>query len=476
VAALSRRPGFFWLESGLVRPPLGRFSFAGAEPWAVVRAWGRRVEVDVRRAVLPDVGPGRRVLQADPLAALRAWLPAAPADAEAPVPFAGGAVGVLGYELGALLPPLAPLDRPGRDGLDLPDLCFLLVDRVLAWDHADARGFALGLGVGRDSAAAAAAAAAAAREVAAAGAGAPRPWEAPPDAPPDRRARAHRLFDEASHAKAVARILDAVAAGDVYQACLTHRLDAPCAGDPLRLYGALRRLNPAPFAAFLDLPDAALVSSSPERFLRVAPDGAVESRPIKGTRRRGAGPAADRAEAAALAASEKDRAENLMIVDLVRNDLGRVCATGSVHVPELFAVETYAAVHQLVSTVRGRLRPECDALDAVAAAFPPGSMTGAPKRAAVQLLARLEPVRRGFYAGALGYLDARGGCDLSVVIRSAIVKDGRAYVHTGGGIVADSDPAAEWREAEDKVAPLLAALSGGTVPPARLRARSRSRR
>jgi anthranilate/para-aminobenzoate synthase component I len=153
-----------------------------------------------------------------------------------------------------------------------------------------------------------------------------------------------------------------------------------------------------------------------------------------------------------------------MIVDLVRNDLGRVCETGSVHVPELFAVEPYASVFQLVSTVRGRLAPGRTALDAVRAAFPPGSMTGAPKRAAQELLARLEPVRRGLYSGALGYLDLRGGADLSVTIRSAVLAGGRAFVHTGGGIVADSEPAAEWGEAEDKARALLAALAASAGP------------
>jgi anthranilate/para-aminobenzoate synthase component I len=217
-------------------------------------------------------------------------------------------------------------------------------------------------------------------------------------------------------------------------------------------------LNPAPFACLLALPDATLVGSSPERFLKVGAEGWVESRPIKGTRPRGANPDEDRRLRAALAASAKDRAENLMIVDLVRNDLGRVCEIGSVHVPELFAIEPYQTVFQLVSTVRGRLARGADALDAVQAAFPPGSMTGAPKLAAMELLARLEPGPRGLYSGAVGYLDLRGGCDLAVTIRSIVLHGGRAFVHTGGGIVADSDSRAEWCEAEDKARALVAAL------------------
>ncbi len=162
--------------------------------------------------------------------------------------------------------------------------------------------------------------------------------------------------------------------------------------------------------------------------------------------------------------SEKDRAENLMIVDLVRNDLGRVCETGSIEVPELFAIEDYASVFQMVSTIRGRLRPDCDVVDLLRATFPPGSMTGAPKLAAMRILDRLEPVRRGIYSGAIGYLDVRGGADLSVVIRSILLRNGRAYVHTGGAIVADSDPASEWRETLAKARPLLAALEGDGPP------------
>jgi para-aminobenzoate synthetase component 1 len=253
-----------------------------------------------------------------------------------------------------------------------------------------------------------------------------------------------------------------IVAGNVYEANLTQRMTAPFAGDAWSLYRALRGLSPAPFACFLDLPDGAILSSSPERFLRLTPDGRVESRPIKGTRPRGETPQSDRALAEELASSEKDRAENLMIVDLVRNDLGRVCEIGSVKVPEMMRVERYASLHQLVSTVEGRLAEGSDALDLVRAAFPPGSMTGAPKIAAVRLLDSLEPVRRGVYSGVVGYLDARGGLDLSVVIRTLLVKKGAAHLHVGGAVVADSDPSAEYEESLDKARALLAALAACT--------------
>ena len=223
----------------------------------------------------------------------------------------------------------------------------------------------------------------------------------------------------------------------------------------------LRRSNPAPFAACIELPDVAVLSSSPERFLRVDAAGRVQSRPIKGTRPRGRSAREDAELSDALARSTKDRAENLMIADLVRNDLGRVCELGSVVVPSLMAIEPYASVWQMVTTVEGDLATGRDALDALRACFPPGSMTGAPKIAAMRYIERLEPVRRGIYSGALGYFDVRGGIDTSVVIRSIFVRHGRAHLHVGGGVVADSTAEDEYRESFDKATALLDALERG---------------
>ena len=463
VGGLSRRTGFWWLDSALVDGRLGRFSFAGAEPWCVLRSRDRRNTWEVGRAARLRHPPGRSTQPGDPLEALRTLLPAPPlASLPLELPFAGGALVALSYELGATL---EPVEAAAADPLALPDLTAFGVDRLYACDHVERRLYALAWAEGAEPESAARGAEHAARALAES-----LPDAEPPPAPGSaaRALEIERGFDEESHAKTVEQIRAAIAAGDLYQACLTHRLTLPYAGDPLALAGALRRINPAPFACLLSLPDATLVGSSPERFLRVSADRWVESRPIKGTRPRGEGPAEDRALRAELAQAEKDRAENLMIVDLVRNDLGRVCEPGSIHVPELFAVEAHASVFQLVSTVRGRLAPGRGALDAVRAAFPPGSMTGAPKLAAMQLLARLEPVRRGLYSGAVGYLDLRGGADLSVTIRSIILAGGRAHLHSGGGIVADSTPASEWREAEDKARALLAALATASVAPRRL--------
>jgi aminodeoxychorismate synthase component I len=469
VAGLARRPGFWWLDSALAQPPLGRFSFAGAEPWCVLRAHGERIACEVARTpwALPRLGE-----RGDALAALRALLPprgatfARAAEESFSLPFAGGLVVALGYELGAAFEGVAPASDPAP--LPFAGATALGVDRLYAFDHLAGRAYAVALCAGDSEHAAEDAARAAARRLTRDAP--PGAWEARAERDAVRRDVAEsrpkagcrareprRGFDAREHAKALEQIRERIAAGDLYQACLTHRIEAEPVVDAFAYYCALRAVNPAPFGAFLALREGAIACSSPERFLRCDANGWLETRPIKGTRPRRAEPAADRAEAAALRVSEKDRAENLMIVDLARNDLGRVSELGSVHVPELFAVESYATVHQLVSTVRGRLASGRDALDAVRAAFPPGSMTGAPKRAALQLLARLERARRGVYSGALGYLDARGGCDLAVVIRTALLTPTRFALHTGGGVVADSTPAAEWAEAESKAAALLAA-------------------
>lgn len=472
VLAALRAGGYAWLlDSSLPGAPLGRFSFVGADPYLVARARAGELRLDARRVVRPDLVPGTSVRVGDPFELVRSLMPPPPrvtrGAARCPVPFVGGAVGYWGYELGERTVPVAAPVRRERPGLSLPDLALCFVDRLIAIDHLEERAWLLGLGFGSDATAAEARAREAcgrlARQIDGLPAATPTGARGAPSASrllAPEPAGLSAFFDEGSYAEAVRAIGREIAAGNVYQANLTHRMELPLPGvDALDLYRELRELNPAPFAAYLELPEAAVLSSSPERFLRVEADGRVESRPIKGTRPRGGTREEDRRLQQELRRSEKDRAENLMIVDLVRNDLGRVCEIGSVEVPELMAVEPYATVHQLVSTVTGRLCADRDALDLVQAAFPPGSMTGAPKRAAMQILDRLEPVRRGVYAGGLGYLDLRGGLDLSVVIRTLVLAQGRAHLHVGGGVVADSDPVAEWQETLDKARALLAALS-----------------
>jgi para-aminobenzoate synthetase len=250
-------------------------------------------------------------------------------------------------------------------------------------------------------------------------------------------------------------------AGHSYEICLTNKLVGEGSPEPLGLYRALRRANPAPFAAYLRFGERAVLSSSPERFLAIDREGVAEARPIKGTSRRGGSPEEDARLAEALCTSEKNRAENVTIVDLLRNDLGRVCKLGSVEVPELMRVETYETVHQLVSSVRGRLRGDVSAAECIRACFPPGSMTGAPKLRTMEILDELEGEARGPYSGAIGYLGLGGACDLSVTIRTIVLDGSSVAIGTGGAIVADSDPGAEIEEMLLKAAAPAAALDPG---------------
>ncbi|MFI8691667.1 aminodeoxychorismate synthase component I [Stutzerimonas kunmingensis] len=255
----------------------------------------------------------------------------------------------------------------------------------------------------------------------------------------------------------IERIQTYIQAGDCYQVNFTQRFRAGCSGDPWIAYRALREACPTPYAGFVALEDGAIASLSPERFLRLQ-QGHVETRPIKGTRPRGADERSDAAQAQALLASDKDRAENLMIVDLLRNDLGRSCRIGSVRVPQLFALESYPNVHHLVSCVTGELADGHDAFDLLAGSFPGGSITGAPKIRAMQIIDELEPTRRSIYCGSLLYVDVRGEMDSSIAIRTLLIRDGQASCWGGGGIVADSDWQAEYQESIDKVKVLLQTL------------------
>ena len=249
-----------------------------------------------------------------------------------------------------------------------------------------------------------------------------------------------------------------IAAGDVYQLCLTNQIELEVSGDPLLTFIDLRSSNPAPYAAYLRFGSQSIICSSPEQFLKIDSNGIISSKPIKGTRRRDPDPVVDSALAQELAEDEKERAENLMIVDLMRNDLGRVCVVGSVDVPKLFEVETYATVHQLVSTVVGKLLPEASVFDAVESAFPGGSMTGAPKLRAIEIIGELEAGPRGVYSGAVGFIASNGAAELGMTIRTIVFENGRATIGVGGGITIDSVPEAELEETKLKAKALLHAL------------------
>ncbi len=467
----------------------GDVAMIGAEPYLALRAYrsSERLANGAlgARVVIEERGAAPRTEVGDPLEILRALLAehaVDPAIFKGPrvLPFLAGAVGYIGYETGQMLERLP--GRP-RARLDLPDIALFFHEWVLGQDRRTGTTFLSVLGRGAAQAQARREAERMRDRLLAELGSFEQRTRFPPSSPPSlaRPTAPHVPVPSPVAARSVPSLLAAsraeptvprdvyldkirvakehILAGDAFEICLTHRIDAPFTGDPFALWQRLRRESPAPFSAFLDLPEAAIVSSSPERFLSLNEARTAESRPIKGTRPRGATPAEDARLADELATSAKDRAENTMIVDLVRNDLGRVCRFGSVEVPELCAVERYATVHQLVSTVRGQLEDGRDAVDAIRACFPPGSMTGAPKIEAMTILERLEPMERGVYSGALGWLDFSGPFDLSVVIRTVVVKSGRAHLHVGGAIVADSDAAAEHDETMDKARALLAAIA-----------------
>jgi para-aminobenzoate synthetase component 1 len=265
-------------------------------------------------------------------------------------------------------------------------------------------------------------------------------------------------FSRDGYIDAVRRAVEYVHAGDVFQVNISQRLLAPLTEHPLELYGRLRQTSPSPFGCYLDLGDFQILSSSPERFLQLSANGEVSTRPIKGTRPRGKTPAEDAALLRDLVTNPKDRAENVMIVDLLRNDLGRVCEYGSVKVPAVCEVESFRHVHHLVSEVRGKLRPGLTAFDLLRAAFPGGSVTGAPKVRAMEIIAELEPTARGPYCGSVGWIGFDGAMDTNILIRTFTAGRGWVQFPVGGGIVADSDPATEYEETLHKAAGMLRAL------------------
>ncbi|MGH2943312.1 MAG: aminodeoxychorismate synthase component I, partial [Solirubrobacteraceae bacterium] len=371
---------------------------------------------------------------------------------ELPFDLNGGFVGYLGYELKA--------DCGATDAheAELPDAFLLLADRIVAIDHERGETHLLALsGDGdRDDLAAAQAWLA----DAAAALDDPPALDEPRMLDHGQAALEFRLSRGREHYMAnVETCKRLLASGESYEICLTNKLALPALHDPFELYRVLRRVNPAPYSAYLRMREGAVLSSSPERFLRVARDRTVEAKPIKGTARRDAEPGADVAARHALARSPKDRAEHLMIVDLLRNDLGLVSQIGSVHVPKLMDVESYETVHQLVSTIRGRLRDDVDLVDCIRATFPGGSMTGAPKLRTMEIIDALEGMPRGVYSGALGYLALNGTADLSVVIRTIVATRAGATIGSGGAIVMLSDAEDEYDEMLLKAQPLLDAVS-----------------
>ncbi len=443
---LSRLPHALFLDSARRDPLLGRYSFITADPfdYFALPADGCDALAELARRIAP--------FRAAPLAALP--------------PFQGGAAGLFSYDLGRSL---EKVPRPRFEEFDVPALAVGLYDVVLAVDHVEDRAWIISQGLPETEPAAR-------RRRAADRLAQFRTWldEPPrsvPIAPEDLLPAASLApqfavagpsgltsnFSAPDYLRAIGRAIEYIHAGDVFQVNIAQRLLAPAHDDAVSLYLRLRRKNPATFAGYFDLGHAQIVSASPERFLSVR-GRQVEARPIKGTRQRTAQPEADLFAADEMLASEKDRAENVMIVDLLRNDLARVCSADSVRVTQLCRLETYEFVQHLVSAVEGTLRAECSPLDLVRAAFPGGSITGAPKVRAMEIIAELEPTARGAYCGAMGYLGFDGSLDTSILIRTITAARGWWQAPVGGGIVAQSVPHREYEETWHKATGLLRAL------------------
>ncbi len=460
---LANLPHLLFLDSNNRHPTLGRYSFVTADPFGWLRA---------RRGVVNWSGPGPSPHQEvnDPFAVLSGLLTQMPLHTVPGVPpFQGGAAGLLGYDL---CHHLERLPWPGRDDFGLPDMALGFYDWVFAFDAIAGRAWLISTGLPAETESERQRRSrdrmewvlslsqkttdlsfrAGHRETINRSVSPPAP-----SYPVSGLPGVWSNFDRPGFLEAIRHGIEYVHAGDCFQVNLAQRLLARPPLPPLGLYARLRQRNPAPFAGYFDLGEAVLLSASPERFLRLEA-GEVETRPIKGTRPRGATPEEDRRQAEELLRSLKDRAENIMIIDLLRNDLGRVCQYGTVRVEAVCRLESYRYVHHLVSEVRGRLRPGLGAVDLLRAAFPGGSVTGAPKVRAMEIIAELEPTVRGPYCGSLGYLGFDGSMDTSILIRTFTLAGGWLQFPVGGGIVADSTPEGEYVETLHKARGLLLAL------------------
>ena len=457
------------LESARIDDRIGRYSFVTADPYLIFKSRGDTVEL-----ILPETPNGkygrRAAIRRNPLLKLRELLdnyrtvrvPGLP-------PFTGGAVGFFSYDF---VRQLETLPRKAVADLDIPEAYFVFVDLVVAFDHVQNRRWVIvnpgareqELGFRRPGSGEWAglydrAAEKLAGTIVKLDAASRRSGASGPEAHPavKRVSLVSNLSRDVFEAM-VRRCKEYIAAGDIYQANLSQRFAAVIGdADPLRLYRILNAVNPSPFAAFLDFGDLKLVSSSPERLVRLC-EGVADTRPIAGTRRRGADKAETRELSAELLTNEKERAEHIMLLDLERNDLGKVCEYGTVAVDEMMVVEGYSHVIHIVSNVRGSLAPGRDAFDLVRAVFPGGTITGVPKVRCMEIIDELEPVARGPYTGSIGYFSNAGDMDLNIIIRTFVIKDGTAYIQAGAGIVADSDPAREYFETLQKAEALKKAL------------------
>lgn len=444
-------PFSYFLDGGMDPAKLGRFSFIGNDPFLVLKSRGNEVTIST-------VG-GTTTLSEDPFVTLRRLLSRyKTSKAESTVPFQGGAVGYLSYDLGRLI---ERIPSTSKDDLELPECYLCFYDRGVCLDNLTGQTYIISTGFPEED-----------------------------ESRRQERARcrltelSHVLlqcslqdsqrercsllesssqtevisnFTRADYVKAVEMARQYIIDGDIFEVNLSQRFKAQIDVSPYELYRRLRSINPAPFACYLGFEDAQIVGASPERFMSKV-DDVVQTRPIKGTRRRGRTAEEDARFAAELLASTKDHAENMMIVDLERNDIGRVCRYGTVHVSELAVLEAYPTVFHLTSTIEGRLKEGKDVVDLLRATFPGGSITGAPKVRSMEIIEELEPTRRSAYTGSMGYIGFDGDIDLNIAIRTFIVKGHEACFQAGGAVVYDSDPDDEYQETLDKAKALFAAL------------------
>lgn len=456
--AFKDKPFSFFLDSGMAPRRLGRYSFMGSEPFLIMRSRDTDITL-IRRE-------GETHVQGNPFDVLGELLQEYKLDGNpTALPFVGGAVGYLSYDLGHFI---EKLPSKAVDDLQLPECYLAFYDAAAIFDNLNGRAYFSSTGFPETGSNGKAKAEARLEEMKKMVAQAPLPennkstqGEEKPsylDQTAGKQVNLRSNFTHERYLEAVKRARDYIIAGDIFQVNLSQRFEADMPLPTYELYCRLRKINPAPFASYLNFDRVTVVGASPERFLRLSGDR-VETRPIKGTRPRGKDPSGDKALALELINSFKDKAEHVMIVDLERNDIGRVCRFGTVRVSELMALEKYATVFHLTSTVEGRLRPGKNAIDLLKATFPGGSISGAPKVRAMEIIDELEPTRRSVYTGSIGYLGFDGGLDLNIVIRTILVKDGKAYFQVGGAVVYDSDPEAEYVETLDKARALIQALS-----------------
>jgi para-aminobenzoate synthetase component 1 len=447
VAQFRGEPGVVLLRTALFDSPQSRYSLVAARPFLTFRSVGSQCELRSATTSVTRFGDPWRIL--DDLMSRYEMLD----ELDLPFPL-GGCFGFWGYDLKNFVEPRLPR-RAVRD-LDLPDCCVGFHDSLVVFDHRVGKVWIVSTGLDAD---ASRSESNGARQ---AGFWRERLLATPPNPPasrptrePSRESPVSSTLSRGDFIAAVERAQRYIRAGDIYQVNLSHRLAAPCRLSGWDFYQRLATVSPSPYAAFLDAGDFQVASSSPELFLRLS-GSQIVTRPIKGTRPRVGDPTRDAQYTYELQTSPKEMAELVMITDLLRNDLGRVCEYGSVQVPELVRLERYAQVQHLVSTVEGRLRPGVTHFGALAACFPGGSVTGAPKVRAMEIIDELEPVSRGPYTGALGYLGFNRESQLSIVIRAAVLQASTAYFHVGAGIVADSEPSSEFAETLAKAGGFLA--------------------